>query len=54
MNNLFDQKIKNRYGINITLICWWTLGEGEKGVGAGVPGTEPLAIPTEKYDMIII
>ena len=22
-----------------------TLGEGEKGVGAGVPGTEPLAIP---------
>ena len=25
--------------------CWWP-GEGEKGVGWGVPGTEQLAIPS--------
>ena len=27
-------------------ICWVTLGDGENGVGAGVPGLEELAIPS--------
>lgn len=27
-------------------ICWVTLGDGENGVGAGVPGIEELAIPS--------
>ena len=27
-------------------MCWFTLGDGENGVGAGVPGIEELAIPS--------
>ena len=34
-----------------TCICCVTLGEGEKGVGAGVPGTDPLAIPKPKKSL---
>ena len=36
-----------------TCICCVTLGEGEKGVGAGVPGTDPLAIPKPKEIYLI-
>ena len=32
--------------VRTTWIQEYTLGDGEKGVGAGVPGTELLAIPS--------
>ena len=50
----FTRRRRERSRCWSTCICCVTLGEGEKGVGAGVPGTDPLAIPKPKEIYLIL